>query len=112
MFFRPWISIANTLKKIKVKLDLLSDTDTLLMVEKGIRGGIWHSIYQYSKANNKYMNNYDKNKHSSYLQFWDVNNLHGCAMSQKPPANSFEWIENISQFFFFFFSIRVFFHGH
>ena len=25
----------------------------LLMVEKGIRGGICHSIYQYAKANNE-----------------------------------------------------------
>ena len=30
------------------------------MVEKGIRGGICHSIYQYEKANNKYMKDYDK----------------------------------------------------
>ena len=27
----------------------------LLMVEKGIRGGICHSIYRHTKANNKYM---------------------------------------------------------
>ena len=39
----------------------------LLMVEKGIRGGICHSVYKYAKANNKYMKNYDKNKESSYL---------------------------------------------
>ena len=34
----------------------------LLMVEKGIRGGICQSIYRYEKANNKYMKDYDKNK--------------------------------------------------
>ena len=39
------------LKKTKVKLDLLTDIDMLLMVEKGIRGGICHYIYQYAKAN-------------------------------------------------------------
>ena len=27
----------------------------LLMVEKGIRGGICHTMYQRAKANNKYM---------------------------------------------------------
>ena len=47
----------------------------LLMVEKGIRGGIYHSIYPYEKANNKYTKNYDKNKEPSYIQYWDVNNL-------------------------------------
>ena len=31
----------------------------LLMVERGIRGGIYHSIYQYTKANDKYMKDYD-----------------------------------------------------
>ena len=41
------------LEKTRVKLDLLTDIDMLLMLEKGIRGGICHSIYQYAKANNK-----------------------------------------------------------
>ena len=47
------------------------------MVEKGIRVGLCHSIYQYAIANNKYMKYYDKNKESSYIQYWDVNNLYG-----------------------------------
>ena len=54
--------MTSSFKKTKVKLDLLTDIDMLLMVEKGIRGGICHSIYRYAKANNKYMKNYDKNK--------------------------------------------------
>ena len=49
-------------KKTKVKLDLLTVIDMLLMVENGIRGGICHYIYRYAKANNKCMKNYDKNK--------------------------------------------------
>ena len=36
-------------------MDLLNDTDMLLMIEKGIRGGICHSVYQYSKGSNKYI---------------------------------------------------------
>ena len=48
----------------------------LLMIEKGIRGRIWYSIYQYAKATNKYMKDYDKIKKSSYIQHWNVNNLH------------------------------------
>ena len=48
------------LKKTKVKLELLTDVDMLLMVEKGIRGGIFHAIHRYAQAN-KYMKNYVKN---------------------------------------------------
>ena len=70
----------------------------LLMAEKGIRGGICLSIHRYGKAGNKYMENYDKNKGSSYLKYWNVNSLYGWAMLQKLPANNFEWIEDTSQF--------------
>ena len=44
------------------------------MVEKGIRRGICHYIYRYIKVNGKYMKDYDKNKESSYLQYWDFLN--------------------------------------
>ena len=70
------------------------------MVEKSIRGGICHSLYRYAKANNKYkyMKDYHKNKKLSYIQYWDVNNLNGWALTKKLPANNFEWTEDISQF--------------
>ena len=41
------------LKMTEVKLELLTDADMLLMVEKGIRGEIYHAIHRYAKANNK-----------------------------------------------------------
>ena len=85
------------LKKTNIELELLTDYDMLLMVEEGIRGGICHSIHRYAKANNKYMNNYDKNKESSYIQYLDANNLYRWAMSQKLPVNKFKWIEDTSQ---------------
>ena len=63
----------------------------LLMVEKGIKGGICHVIHRYVKANNKCMKNYDENKESSYLMYLDACNLYGLAMSQKLPADGFKW---------------------
>ena len=68
------------------------------MVEKGTRGGICHSIYRYGKADNKYRKDYDKNKESSYLQYWDVNNLCGWAMLQKLRVNNFQWIKDTTHF--------------
>ena len=51
----PGLAQQACLKKIGVKLELLTDIDMSLMVEKGIRGGICHEICRYSKANNKYI---------------------------------------------------------
>ena len=67
------------------------------MVEEGIRGGICHSIHRYAKANNKYMNNYNENEESSYIQYLEANNLYGWAMSQKLPVNNFKWVEDTSK---------------
>ena len=50
------------LKTAKVKLELLTDIDILLMAEEGIKGGICHAIHRYAKANHKYMKDYDKKK--------------------------------------------------
>ena len=72
----------------------LTDYDMLLMVEKGIKGGICHSIHRYAKANNKYMKNYNNNEESSYIQYLYANNLYGWAMSKKLPVNGFKWIDN------------------
>ena len=86
------------LKKTQVELDLLTDVDMLLMIEKGIGGRICNTIHHYAKANNKYMSDYDKNKEFSYLNYWDVNNLYDWVMSQELPTYNFEWVEDTSQF--------------
>ena len=90
--------MASSFEKDYKKLDLLSDINMLLIVEKGVGEGICCSIYRYAKANDKYMKDYDKNKEWLYLQYWDVNNLYGQAMLQKHPVNNFDWIEDTSQF--------------
>ena len=76
-FTAPRSTWQTALKKTKVKLDRLNDIKMLLKLGKGIRGGIFHAIHRYAKANNKRMKDYDKNKDSSYLKYWDVNNLCG-----------------------------------
>ena len=70
------------LKHSEIKLELISDIDMLLMIEKGIGGGICQSIFRNAKANNKYMIDYDEKKESSFLIYTDYNNLYEKAMSE------------------------------
>ena len=93
-FWAPGLAWQAALKKTKVKLGLLIDTDMLLMAEKDIGGGICHPIYRHAKISNKYIKDYDKSKESSNLQYWDLNNLYVWAMTQKLPVNKFEWIKD------------------
>ena len=96
----PGLSRKACLKKAGAELELLTDYDMLLMIEKSIRGGICQSTYRYAKANNKYMKNYNKNVESPFIEYLDVNNLYGWVMSQKLPVNGFKWIkqEGLSNF--------------
>ena len=94
----PGLAWPACLKKTGVKLQLLTNIDMLLMVEKEIEGGICQAIHRYAKANNKYVNNYDETIESLYLMYLDANNLYGWAMSQKLTVDGFEWVEDLSQF--------------
>ncbi|XP_057294527.1 uncharacterized protein LOC130623038 [Hydractinia symbiolongicarpus] len=92
----PGLAWKAALKYTGVKLELLTDPDMHLMVERGIRGGITQSVHRYAKANNKYMGDqYDSNEESSYLQYLDANNLYGWAMKQDLPTHGFKWISNV-----------------
>ena len=63
----PSQPVLATLKKTKVKLDVVTNINMLLMAEKFVKGGICHANYQYAKAHNKYMKNYDKIKELSEM---------------------------------------------
>ena len=84
--------MASLFKKKEIKLELLTEIDMFLMVEKGTRDGICHAVHWYAKANNKYMKEkYDKNKELSHLLYLDANNLYGWVMSQTLPVHGFKW---------------------
>ena len=91
----PGLTWQAALKKTKVKLDLLSDTNMLLMVGKALEEE-YATLFIDMLNNKKYMKNYDNNKELAYLQYWDVNNLYDRAMLQKLPVNSFGWIKDTS----------------
>ena len=81
------------LKETKEKLQLLKDYDMLMMLERGIRGGISHISKRYASANNMYMEDFDETKPSTFIQYFDANNLYGWAMSQKLQTHGFKWID-------------------
>ena len=63
--YAPGLAWQLFLKKAEMKLELLTNVEMLLMVEKRIREGIWHTMHRYAKANNKYMKDYNKDEEES-----------------------------------------------
>ena len=89
----PGLAWDACLKETKEEFQLLKDYDMLMMFEQGIRGGISHVSKRYASANNKYMNDFDETKPSTFIQYLDANNLYVWAMSQKLPTHGFKWID-------------------
>ena len=89
----PGLAWQACLKKMGVRLELLTDPDMLLMFERGIRGGITQAVHRYAKANNKYMGDKsDPGAMISFLQYLDANNLHSWAVSQLLPTGGFRGV--------------------
>ena len=90
----PGLSWDALLRMTKINLDLISDLDQQLFIEKGMRGGISNITHRHAVANNKYMKCYNPEDESSYLMYLDANNLYGWAMSQSLPTKDFKWINS------------------
>lgn len=90
----PGLSFDAMLKYTEIKIELFTDIDMLLFIERGIRGGISQCSKRYSKANNIFMDDYDQNQDSKYLMYLDANNLYGYSMMQHLPLDMFSWCED------------------
>ncbi|KAK3794857.1 hypothetical protein RRG08_001008 [Elysia crispata] len=90
----PGLSWDALLKKTGVELELLTDYDQHLFIEKGMRGGISMVSKRHARANNPAVEGYDPEKPNSHILYLDANNLYGWAMSQPIPTGGFRWVED------------------
>ena len=88
----PELAWDASFKKTKIRLSTLHDIEMHQFLERGMRGGISMISHRYTKANNKYLQDYDPQKPSIDIIYKDANNLYGLAMSQPLPIGDFKWI--------------------
>ena len=78
------------LKMTEIELKLISNSNMHYIIVEGMRGDISYIAKRYSKANNKYMTDYDSSEESMIIICLDANNLYGWAMSKYLPYGGFE----------------------
>ena len=84
-FSSPGLSWDAMLKMTGVKLEKISDIDKYLFIKKGLRRGISYIAKRHVHVNNKYTNDYDPKKPSTFIPYLDMNNLYDWAMSEYLP---------------------------
>ena len=89
----PGLAWDAMLRMTKMNLDLITDIDMQLFIEKGMRGGISYIGHRRAEANNKYVKDYNPKIESSYIMYLDANNLYGGAMRKPLPYGGFKWVE-------------------
>lgn len=94
----PGLSWDALLKMTGVELELLTDIDMHLFFEAGKRGGQSFISNRFAKANNQYIEDWDKHIKKSFIAYWDSNNLYGKSMMQYLPVGGFRWEEDPESF--------------
>lgn len=75
-----------------IHLEVFTDPDMHLFIERGLRGGISMILQRYVKANNPYIKDYSQSKPNNHLIYLDANNLYGWSMSQSLPTHGLKWL--------------------
>ena len=72
----PGLAWDTMLKMTGINLELITDIDQQLFIEKGTCGGISYKAHRHAKANNKYMKFYNPEDDTTYIIYLDANNLY------------------------------------
>ena len=73
----PSLTWDAMLKHTGVRLELITDIDKYLMIERGLRGGVSVIAERHCKANNPETEDYDPDKPTTWISYEDMNNLYG-----------------------------------
>ena len=93
----PGLAWDAMLLNTKVELDLITDLEIMDMIERQKRGGLcFVGSKRYVEANNKYLENYDPSKPSTYIMYWDASSLYGWAMVQYLPYKGLRFVKHVS----------------
>lgn len=91
----PSLAFDCCLKMTKKTIELFTDSNMQICVERGIRGGIVQAVCRREKVNNEYLGeNYDPEKPKNYIMYYDIVNLYGWAMTQRLPLRDFHFVEH------------------
>ena len=90
----PGFSWSAMLKYTGVTLDLITDIDMHIFLERSMRGGISTITKKYAKANNPLLERYDPELPESYIMYFDMNNLYGCSQVSSLPVSHFRWMDD------------------
>ena len=89
----PRLSWAACLKLTEVEIELMTDIDMAMFIDRGLIVGVSAILEPYAKANNKLCPDFDPKKPISWIKYVDANNLYGWAMIQYLPTGGFVWMD-------------------
>jgi len=87
----PGLSWDALLKKTGLELELLTDLEMHLFIERGMRGGVSMVSKRHARANNPLVEGYNPAEPINYITYLDANNLYGWAMSRPLPKSGLHW---------------------
>ena len=93
----PGYSWDCLLKCTNIEREQITEANMYLFIEKGLRGGIPMVSHRHAIANNRYMENYNNEEPTSFIQYLDANNLYGWAMNEPMPTGNFQWVNYTDQ---------------